>query len=90
MVAPWVPATFVALGTDGFGRSDTRESLRAFFEIDAAHIAAATMSALARDGEITREAGRRGDQGPRDRPGQGGPGGRSEAAPRRDGGIAPR
>ncbi|HEX5589414.1 MAG TPA: pyruvate dehydrogenase (acetyl-transferring), homodimeric type [Candidatus Limnocylindrales bacterium] len=53
MVAPWVPATFVALGTDGFGRSDTRESLRAFFEIDPAHIAAATMSALARDGAIT-------------------------------------
>jgi pyruvate dehydrogenase E1 component len=53
MVAPWVPATFVALGTDGFGRSDTRESLRAFFEIDPAHIAAATMSALARDGEIS-------------------------------------
>jgi len=56
MVAPWVPATFVALGTDGFGRSDTRESLRAFFEIDAASIAAATMSALARDGEVTAKA----------------------------------
>jgi pyruvate dehydrogenase E1 component len=53
MVAPWVPATFVALGTDGFGRSDTREALRAFFEIDAAHIAAATMAALARDGAVT-------------------------------------
>ncbi len=53
MVAPWVPATFVALGTDGFGRSDTRESLRAFFEIDAANIAAATMAALARDGAVT-------------------------------------
>jgi len=56
MVAPWVPATFVALGTDGFGRSDTRESLRAFFEIDAASIAAATMSALARDGDVTAKA----------------------------------
>ncbi|MBI3746683.1 MAG: pyruvate dehydrogenase (acetyl-transferring), homodimeric type, partial [Chloroflexi bacterium] len=44
-IAPWVPATFVALGTDGFGRSDTRESLRAYFEIDAASIAAAAMSA---------------------------------------------
>ncbi|MBF8289293.1 MAG: 2-oxo-acid dehydrogenase subunit, homodimeric type, partial [Chloroflexi bacterium] len=53
MVAPWIPATFVALGTDGFGRSDTRESLRAFFEVDAAHIAAATMAALARDGGVT-------------------------------------
>jgi pyruvate dehydrogenase E1 component len=56
MVAPWVPATFVALGTDGFGRSDTRESLRAFFEIDAASIAAAAMSALAREGSITAKA----------------------------------
>jgi pyruvate dehydrogenase E1 component len=56
MVAPWVPATFVALGTDGFGRSDTRESLRAFFEIDAAHIAAAAMAALARDGKVTGKA----------------------------------
>jgi pyruvate dehydrogenase E1 component len=53
LVAPWVPATYLALGTDGFGRSDTRESLRAFFEIDAANIAAATMVALARDGEVT-------------------------------------
>ncbi|MEO5917991.1 MAG: pyruvate dehydrogenase (acetyl-transferring), homodimeric type, partial [Candidatus Limnocylindrales bacterium] len=54
-VAPWVPATFVALGTDGFGRSDTREALRSFFEIDAAHVAAAAMAALARDGIITGE-----------------------------------
>ncbi len=51
-VAPWIPATYSVLGTDGFGRSDTRESLRAYFEIDAAHVAAAAMSALARDGAI--------------------------------------
>jgi pyruvate dehydrogenase E1 component len=56
MVAPWVPAPFVALGTDGFGRSDIRESLRAFFEIDAASIAAAAMSALARTGDVTPKA----------------------------------
>ncbi|MEO7665181.1 MAG: pyruvate dehydrogenase (acetyl-transferring), homodimeric type [Candidatus Limnocylindrales bacterium] len=55
-VAPWIPTTFVVLGTDGFGRSDTRESLRAYFEIDAASIAAATMSALARDGAVTAKA----------------------------------
>ena len=54
-VEPWVPATFVALGTDGFGRSDTRESLRSYFEIDAPHVAAAAMSALARDGQISGE-----------------------------------
>jgi pyruvate dehydrogenase E1 component len=55
-IAPWVPATFVALGTDGFGRSDTRESLRAYFEMDAASIAAAAMSALAGEGAITGAA----------------------------------
>ncbi|HYN70164.1 MAG TPA: pyruvate dehydrogenase (acetyl-transferring), homodimeric type [Candidatus Eisenbacteria bacterium] len=55
-VAAWIDAPFVALGTDGYGRSDTRESLRAFFEIDAANIAAAAMSALARTGQVTAEA----------------------------------
>jgi pyruvate dehydrogenase E1 component len=43
----------VTLGTDGFGRSDTREALRTFFEIDPPSIAAAAMSALARAGTIT-------------------------------------
>ena len=50
MVARWLPRDFVSLGTDGFGRSDTRESLRAFFEVDAPSIAAAALSALARSG----------------------------------------
>ena len=36
----WVPGTFVSLGTDGYGRSDTREALRRFFDIDAEHITA--------------------------------------------------
>jgi pyruvate dehydrogenase E1 component len=57
LVSPWVDAPFVALGTDGFGRSDTRESLRAYFEIDAPSIAAAAMSALARSRDITPAAG---------------------------------
>ena len=52
-VAPWVEGPFTSLGTDGFGRSDTRESLRTFFEIDPPSIAAAAMSALARAGTIT-------------------------------------
>ena len=43
MVARWLAAPYVALGTDGFGRSDTREDLRALFEIDPPHIAAATL-----------------------------------------------
>jgi pyruvate dehydrogenase E1 component len=50
LVAPWVPAPYLVLGTDGFGRSDTREALRAHFEIDAAAIAAAALSGLARSG----------------------------------------
>jgi pyruvate dehydrogenase E1 component len=55
LVARWVPRSFTPLGTDGFGRSDTREALRRHFEIDAEHIAVATLAALARDGRI--EAG---------------------------------
>ncbi len=51
-IARWVPGRFVALGTDGFGRSDTREALRAFFEIDTPHIVVATLSALADEGRI--------------------------------------
>jgi len=53
LVRPWIEAPFETLGTDGFGRSDTRDSLRAWFEIDPPHIAAAALSALARAGEIT-------------------------------------
>ena len=44
MVSRWLPPHYVALGTDGFGRSDTREALRALFEIDPPHIAAATLA----------------------------------------------
>ena len=52
LVAPWVPDPYLVLGTDGFGRSDTRENLRAHFEIDAPSIAAAALSGLARCGSI--------------------------------------
>ncbi|HYM81851.1 MAG TPA: pyruvate dehydrogenase (acetyl-transferring), homodimeric type [Candidatus Limnocylindria bacterium] len=52
MIGRWVPRPFTALGTDGFGRSDTRETLRRFFEIDAEHITVATLSALAQQGQI--------------------------------------
>ena len=50
-VARWVPRPFVSLGTDGFGRSDTRAALRRFFEVDAAHVVIAVLSALAQSGE---------------------------------------
>ena len=53
MVSRWLPDYYVALGTDGFGRSDTREALRSLFEIDPAHIAAATLSELARCGALS-------------------------------------
>ncbi len=48
-IAPWIPGRYVTLGTDGFGRSDTRAALRKFFEVDANHIAYATIVALAQD-----------------------------------------
>jgi len=51
-VAPFVDKRFVALGTDGFGRSDTRDALRRHFESDAAHVEAAVLPALAADGVI--------------------------------------
>ena len=53
MIHRWVPGGWWrSLGTDGFGRSDTREALRRFFEIDAEHITAATLAELARCGRI--------------------------------------
>jgi pyruvate dehydrogenase E1 component len=52
MVGRWIPHRFVPLGTDGFGHSDTRQALRAFFEVDMPSIVVATLSALAEDGVI--------------------------------------
>ena len=51
-IAPWLAGRYVALGTDGFGRSDDREHLRAHFEVNAASIAAAALSKLSRDGKF--------------------------------------
>ncbi|MEM7482994.1 MAG: pyruvate dehydrogenase (acetyl-transferring), homodimeric type [Acidobacteriota bacterium] len=51
-IARWVPNGIFPLGTDGFGRSETREALRRFFEVDAAHVVVGTLSCLARKGEI--------------------------------------
>ena len=52
MVARWLPEPYLALGTDGYGRSDTREALRDYFEIDPPHIAAAALTGLARGGDL--------------------------------------
>jgi pyruvate dehydrogenase E1 component len=51
-VSRWVRQPFVPLGTDGFGRSDTREKLRQFFETDMPHVVVATLWALAQQGEV--------------------------------------
>jgi pyruvate dehydrogenase E1 component len=54
LIAAYLSADFTALGTDGFGRSDTRASLRRFFEVDRKHIVIAALDALARHGALER------------------------------------
>ncbi|HIA79184.1 MAG TPA: pyruvate dehydrogenase (acetyl-transferring), homodimeric type [Candidatus Marinimicrobia bacterium] len=51
-IAPYVPGPYYALGTDGFGRSDTRENLRHFFEVDRYYIVLTAIRALALDGKL--------------------------------------
>jgi len=51
-IRPYVPRRYSVLGTDGFGRSDTREHLRRFFEVDRYHVAVAALKALADDGAL--------------------------------------
>jgi pyruvate dehydrogenase E1 component len=53
-IAPYLDGRLVALGTDGFGRSETRRALRRFFEVDAEHVALAALSSLADRGEVDR------------------------------------
>jgi pyruvate dehydrogenase E1 component len=55
MIARWVPGGLTPLGTDGFGRSETRQALRRHFEVDAECIAVAALDQLARRGEIKPE-----------------------------------
>jgi pyruvate dehydrogenase E1 component len=55
-VAKWIPGELLSLGTDGFGRSDTREGLRDFFEVDARHIALAALTGLLRAGKLKADA----------------------------------
>ncbi|MEW5708694.1 MAG: pyruvate dehydrogenase (acetyl-transferring), homodimeric type [Pseudomonadota bacterium] len=51
-IRPYLPKRFIALGTDGFGRSDTREKLRRFFEVDRYQVAVAALKALADEGTV--------------------------------------
>ncbi len=53
-IRPFISKRYVTLGTDGFGRSDTRAKLREFFEVNAKHITVATLNALADDGVIPK------------------------------------
>jgi pyruvate dehydrogenase E1 component len=53
-ICRWFPKPPVALGTDGFGRSESRAALRRFFEVDAEHIVVASLGALAAEGKIER------------------------------------
>jgi pyruvate dehydrogenase E1 component len=50
-----MPLPYAVLGTDGFGRSDTRENLRRFFEVDTEHLVYTTLASLAQTGRITRK-----------------------------------
>jgi pyruvate dehydrogenase E1 component len=55
MIRNWVPRRYTVLGTDGFGRSDSRAALRDFFEVDRRHIAVAALKALADEGSVERK-----------------------------------
>jgi len=52
LIAEYIDARFVTLGTDGFGRSDTRQQLRRYFDVDAPAIVRAALEALVRDGRV--------------------------------------
>ena len=54
-IRAYIPQPYVVLGTDGFGRSDTRVELRRFFEVDYRHIAYATLTALHEQGDVSLE-----------------------------------
>jgi len=54
-IRDWVPGTYITLGTDGFGRSDTREQLRHHFEVDAKFVTYATLLGLVQDGHLDKD-----------------------------------
>ena len=53
-IRPFVQQSYTVLGTDGFGRSDTRQQLRSFFEVDSYHVVVAALYALAEEGKIPK------------------------------------
>jgi pyruvate dehydrogenase E1 component len=58
-IRPYVPGSYTVLGTDGFGRSDWRRSLRDFFEVDRRHVALAALTTLAEEGEVAADTPRK-------------------------------
>ena len=54
-IRAYIPNDYHVLGTDGFGRSDSRANLRDFFEVDSRHVAVAALSALAEQGKVGKE-----------------------------------
>jgi pyruvate dehydrogenase E1 component len=51
-IRPWIPGHYVVLGTDGYGRSDSRRALRNFFEVDRQHVVLAALKALQDEGSV--------------------------------------
>jgi len=51
-IRPWIPGHYVVLGTDGYGRSDSRSALRKFFEVDRKHVVLAALKALQDEGSV--------------------------------------
>ncbi len=54
-IRQWIPGRYAVLGTDGYGRSDTRAELRRFFEVDRHYVAITALKALADDGKIDKQ-----------------------------------
>jgi pyruvate dehydrogenase E1 component len=54
-IRQWVPGAYTALGTDGFGRSDSRAELRRFFEVDRHYVVVAALKALSDQGKIDKQ-----------------------------------
>lgn len=55
LIERWVGGDYIVLGADGFGRSDTRESLRRYFEVDKEHVVVAALAGLAKVGKISAD-----------------------------------
>ncbi len=54
-IAPWIPGRYTVLGTDGYGLSESRPDLRAWFEVSAEYIAYAALAALAENGAVSAD-----------------------------------